>query len=89
MSALRRVEQCKACRAPIVWAQTLAGKSMPVDASPAADGNVLLFPLADRRWLAVVMTKDEAASKSDERFKSHFATCPNASAFRGPKRAGP
>ena len=91
MTDLRKIDKCRACSAPIVWATTSAGKSMPVDAEPSPDGNVLLFATVDRKWIAIVMGKGEAAkSAARERFTSHFANCPSAESFRrGPKKAKP
>ena len=88
MPLLRKVDRCKACEAPIVWAVTKAGKRMPVDVTPTEDGNVLLFPMADRQVLAIVFSLDEARAKSRERFKSHFATCVEAARFRRDRRGG-
>jgi len=85
MTAFRKIDSCKACGAPIVWARTSAGKNMPVDAARSDDGNVLLFPVDRSAQLAVVMTKEEAAAKSVDRYKSHFATCPSAARFRKTK----
>jgi hypothetical protein len=88
---LRKIEMCRACQAPIVWATTSAGKNMPVDAEPSDDGNVLLFPTVDHKVIAIAMGKREATmSKAKERYKSHFATCPSAASFRkGPRKAKP
>ncbi len=85
---LRSIRKCTGCNAPIVWAETSTGRAMPVDADPVPDGNVLLFPTIDRKWLAVVLGADEAQASRSERHKSHFATCPVASRFRKPVKAG-
>jgi hypothetical protein len=39
------VETCRTetCQAPIVWARTVTGKVMPVDAEPSDDGNIRLY----------------------------------------------
>lgn len=91
MTDLRKIDKCGACQAPIVWAQTSTGKLMPVDAVPVSDGNVLLLPTVDHKFVAMVVGKEEAASSAAvERYKSHFATCPSAASYRrGPKKARP
>lgn len=63
---------------------------MPVDAVATHDGNVLLLPTIDHRFIAIVCGKEEAEVKSAERYKSHFATCPAAASFRRrPRRVKP
>ncbi len=91
MNELRKIEKCKACEAPIMWAQTSAGKNMPVDAEPVGNGNVVLFPTAAKKLLAIVMSKTEAdAWPGRERYVSHFATCAAAASFRkGPRKVQP
>ena len=91
MTDLRKIEKCRACQAAIVWATTSTGKAMPVDAAPSPDGNVLLLPTVDHKFVAVVVGKEEAEkSAAVERYKSHFATCPSAASFRrGPRKAKP
>jgi len=84
---LRRIDKCKACGSPIIWTQTSTGKAMPVDASPVPTGNVLLFPTIDRKWLAMVVSADEAKATPHERYVSHFATCPAAARFRRPAKS--
>lgn len=83
-NSLRKVVKCTGCERPIVWAQTSNGKSMPVDAVPTKDGNVLLFDTADPgRLFAMVLAKPELEARPEvERFTSHFATCPEAARFR-------
>lgn len=70
MSAL-----CNSCGADIFWVRTKNGARMPLDAMPALDGNLEL-----RGNVAVFVTPDANAVES--RYKSHFATCPNASQHR-------
>lgn len=36
---------CGSCDAPIIWASTVKGRPMPVDAEPDPDGNILLEPM--------------------------------------------
>lgn len=73
------------CGARIVFAVTEHGKRMPVDELPAADGNVELEERAGGVLLARVLGKSAAAAARDagrELYTSHFATCPDAVAYR-------
>ena len=85
---LKTIAQCSACGASIIWAETSAGARMPVDASPVPEGNVMLFPTIDRKWLAIVMGVSEAKGRDllkanpRDRYVSHFATCPHADTLR-------
>lgn len=80
---LRRVVRCGSCGASIIWAVTSSGKAHPLDAVPAPDGTAALFPGPGSGKLLVLFGK--AARAAAERFKSHFATCPNAEAHRRPR----
>lgn len=84
-----RIDECRTCNAPIVWAETSNGKSMPVDAAPADDGNVLLYPRPGGGAYATVLSVADTALAigglfPDERTlrTSHFVTCPNAEEWR-------
>lgn len=76
---------CRSCGAPIVWAETVAGKLMPVDRDPVADGNVRLSlgPGGSTRSLTLSgPVLDEAREEGLELRLSHFVTCPQAAAHR-------
>jgi hypothetical protein len=64
---------CKSCGAAIEWVKSAkTGKAMPLDAAPAADGN-----------LVVIDGVAHAAMVGEgPRRKSHFATCPQAASWR-------
>lgn len=70
------MDECRSCKAKIRWAKTATGKAIPLDAEPVADGNMVL---AD--GVAMVCTNPEIMPTSP-RYKTHFATCPNASKHR-------
>ena len=75
--------RCSSCNAPLEWATSAAtGKTMPIDAEPSSDGNVIV-----RDGQAVVLNREQLAvlPKDAPRFKSHFATCPLAARHRRPK----
>jgi hypothetical protein len=83
-----RTELCRSpkCRAPIVWAKTTpGGKFMPVDAEPVADGMVELLPPGplEKAPRAQVHSADAPPMLATGTLHhSHFATCPDAAAFR-------
>lgn len=72
---------CKGCGKRIEWAETIDGKTVPLDPAPpvyevykqAKDGSltVRLVPLSD------------GPRKIRTHMVSHFATCPKASDFSG------
>lgn len=72
MSQLR----CRSCDAPIVFARTIKGRRIPLDAEPNdTTGNIEL-----RQGIAYVVT--DARDPDTHRYTSHFATCPNAGDWR-------
>lgn len=71
--------QCSSCGAAIVWAVTVAGARMPVDAAPSPKGNLVL----EGETVRVVPPPDLLDQRP--RHTSHFATCPDAAQFRKPK----
>lgn len=79
MSTLRPAP-CRSCKALVYWVVTESGKNMPVDAIPHPDGNIIFI---DR--LAHVLKADEQPPEGAKRWKSHFATCVNASSHRKKK----
>lgn len=84
------VAVCISCGQIIVWAVTENGKSMPVERCEG--GNVVLLPPGDPRVgpIAYVLKKGERGVKSlQDRYVSHFATCPFAARHRKPRAAKP
>lgn len=80
---------CRSCDAPIAWARTIAGKAMPIDANPDGtprpipDGNLTITTTSPLTVdLVPVGTLFETEGL---RYRSHFATCPNAGAWRRPR----
>jgi len=85
---LRRIDKCKACGAPIMWAETSAAKAIPIDVSPTPRGNVVLYHGPGSGKLLALFGK-KAQSGATELYESHFVTCPRAAEFRKPrKRSG-
>lgn len=64
---------CRSCGAPIIFAATEQGKTMPVDAAPQK--RVLLEPAAEGL---------PPIARVVDTYVSHFATCPNAAQHRKP-----
>jgi len=63
--------KCSGCNAEIIWMHTMSGKRMPVDAK------------SEKRFV-VTGNNDEGEPVGAVRdtYVSHFATCPQADAFR-------
>lgn len=80
-------EFCKACKAPIVWAMTPAGKPMPVDRGFDRErGNVLLQAPAQLREQVIAVTLSGDALALARRLRaglrlSHHSTCPDVKLF--------
>lgn len=77
---------CRSCDAPVVWAKTIAGKAIPLHATddghprPVPDGNLQLTSLDP---LIVDLVEPGTLFDNDGlRYRSHFATCPHADAWR-------
>jgi hypothetical protein len=63
--------KCKSCFAEIRWVKTYSGKAMPVDAKP------------EKRFVITGNNdKGEPCGEIRDTYISHFATCPQADAFR-------
>lgn len=78
-------DKCSSCGANITWAETNGGKSIPVDRHPSLDGgNVVLGPPADPRDppVAILISKKRPREPGELAHLSHFATCPDAVAWR-------
>lgn len=72
-------DECQACGASVWMLRHFrTGKTAPIDTEAAADGNVVLVTPEVYR----VTTKAEPAPAGEPLYKSHFATCPEASRFR-------
>jgi hypothetical protein len=68
--------KCRSCGAPIEWAKTREGKSMPLDAGEFEDGNLVLLAGVVREW----REGDVLPCR-----RSHFASCKQASMWRRKK----
>lgn len=71
------VTQCRSCKAPIVWAvHQETGRKAPIDAWPSFGGDIVLDG-AEARWKVAT-----ALDAPGFRYRSHFATCGQADAWR-------
>ena len=69
--------RCKSCGAQIAWAKSRAGKNIPLDVEPRADGNLVLV-----NGVAMAPEAAPLEVQGGPRYASHFATCPHAPAHR-------
>ena len=77
--------RCGSCGAEVIWADTITGRRMPLDAKPTKDGNIILGTRHGQPPLALVQTAqtlERLKAKGERLYTSHFATCPNASKHR-------
>jgi hypothetical protein len=75
------LDACRSCGAPIVWATTPDGKSMPVDGPLTHGGNVVLS-IDDHGSVHAVVLDQEGLFGDGPRHLSHFATCVDAAGWR-------
>ena len=76
---------CRSCGAAIVWLEIRpGGRRMPVDAEPSAKGNVIadLTQAVGVVIPAAALAQVKADTPDEPLYVSHFATCPDADAWR-------
>jgi hypothetical protein len=71
------VARCRSCEAPILWAETINGKRIPLDEAPVEDGRFVLDETYDPPLAEYAKGGDPR-----EKFTSHFATCAQADRWR-------
>lgn len=84
---------CRSCGQPVAWAVTDAGKAIPLDADPAGDplvvpdGNLEATPgpLFSVRHVIPGELNLFDLFEPPTRYRTHFATCPEAASWRKPK----
>jgi hypothetical protein len=83
MTAPLPTEKCRSCGATIVWAiNQNTSRPMPVNASPAAGGNLLLVrAVGSSRIVAKTIPAGLAKDRTDLH-TSHFSDCPQADDWR-------
>lgn len=75
--------ECRSCGAPVTWTLTVKGKRIPLNPEPVPDGNIVPV-IIDGERRARVVTEANPAPDGVQRFKSHYATCPQADEWRKP-----
>lgn len=72
---------CFSCGNEIIWARTETGKRMPIDPSPHPEGNLVLYR---GEMLPTVRPVSRIVDRKPDTplYKSHFATCKQASQHR-------
>jgi hypothetical protein len=77
---------CRSCGAPILWAiASGSGKRMPLDAEPVEDGSLVVVRHryeGSGQTIPIVEVVGEDEHLELVRFRSHFATCPDAKTWR-------
>lgn len=88
------MSRCRSCEAEIIWCVTDNDKRIPVDAHPAAGGNIRLHPGAGRipapgqpPIARVVGTTIDLTDDTDDgtRYYPHHATCPEGPQWKRKK----
>lgn len=73
---------CRSCGAPILWAQTVNDRRIPIDADPVDDGNLVLTYPSPGTALALVVDPAQTTLGDPPRYISHYVTCPDADSWR-------
>jgi hypothetical protein len=80
------VSACRSCGAPIVWAKTTHGKSIPLDQDPSEEGTIVLLEgvahIFRKRPDQVTLLRMGAPADTPF-YTTHFATCPQGKDWRG------
>lgn len=75
--------RCGSCNAPVLWAiNEKTGKRVPLDAVTVDDGNIVIVNRKPNGTPIVKYLRKGEAVPDGARYKSHFATCPNADQHR-------
>lgn len=77
-----KVEACRSCRAPIIWATSTAGRAVPIDRDRIAGGNIELEEapafVPEGRRPGSPTARVVKPEPGVLRYRSHFASCPDA-----------
>lgn len=77
------VQRCRSCTAEIIWGSVVpGGRVMPIDAEPAPGGTVQVVSGPGQAVRLKVLGRTTAAAAGPPLYTSHFATCPQAAAWR-------
>jgi hypothetical protein len=75
-----KTSRCSTCSAQVIWARTVHGIPMMVDAQPTERGDLALQPRQSGTPQVWKPTPEQRAGRA--LYRSHFATCPDADAHR-------
>ena len=79
------IAQCSSenCNADVIWVETQNHKLMPIDAEPTGIGNIVIVGRLLNGAVSVrYLSTREQEDSTEDRYTSHFATCPDAGRFR-------
>jgi hypothetical protein len=82
---VNKANKCRSCGAAILWAETPAGRRMPLDEKPTTAGNILLGLRHERPPIALYQTEQQLEplrAEGELLYVSHFATCKDAKRWR-------
>lgn len=72
--------KCASCRAPVIWAESAkTGRNMILDAVPVPDGNTVIM---DGKAHVITGELFEEVPADMPRYRTHWATCPQAKEWR-------
>lgn len=74
-----KVTKCRSCHAPVIWAQTLRDKFLPVNPEPSDKGQVTLEEREGKPPLALY---HGVKARGITYYVPHWATCPQSKQWR-------
>lgn len=77
---------CRSCRARVAWCRTPAGKRIPLDAAPTADGEFVALRQGRGDYLAEKF--QPLRHVEEKRYACHFGTCAAVKRARRLKKGG-
>jgi hypothetical protein len=73
---------CRGCGQPVLWVEmAVSGKRNPLDPEPHPSGTIAIDTAGKAHYLK---RGQEIFIDPNERYVSHFSTCPRAKEFRKP-----
>jgi hypothetical protein len=80
------MNQCRSCKAPIVWVSTALGKRLPLDPDPVEGGNLVVIQGSLKEPASEpIVTYRRPDHGGRLTYQTHFASCPHATQFRRPR----
>lgn len=72
-----RTTECRDCGADIIWAVTVSGSNIPLDARPFAGAKNAIETLGDGTLLVHLLSEKALGEHIGDRYRVHFASCKN------------